>query len=92
MRECPMEIEMLPFQTIATWDVAITKATPNWKEKILCYKKDKTLLVDHVTSHRLRWTQAWYCEINCQLYRRSFNQPLLWCLALSEAKRVLVEC
>ena len=58
---------------------------------MLRFKRDGILPVDEASARRIRRTQAWYSELNGQLYKRSFSHPLLWCLGPEEALTVLVE-
>ena len=83
--------EFLMAPIVPTHDITGTEVSPSWMEEILCFKKDEKELDDPATARQLRRTQAWYCVVGGKLYHRAFSQPLLRCLAPSEAKTVLAE-
>ena len=77
------EVKDLPFHAISVSVVTPAEARATWVHGIL---PD-----DEAATRRIRRTQAWYSEVNGQLYKRSFSQPLLRCLEPNEAKAVLAE-
>ncbi|XP_064944556.1 uncharacterized protein LOC135596437 [Musa acuminata AAA Group] len=83
--------ESMVVLTIPTHEVTETNLPPNWIEEILRYKAGGKEPDDPAAARWLRRTRAWYCIIGGRLYRRAFSQPLLCCLAPSEAEAILAE-
>lgn len=66
-------VETLSTWTIKKLDVAMVEEEPSWMNKILHYKKDRTLPIDLVATRRVKHYQVWYCLINDHLFRKSFS-------------------
>ncbi|XP_065050236.1 uncharacterized protein LOC135680283 [Musa acuminata AAA Group] len=85
------DVEELPTRVIMVVVVATAGPPTTWVQEMLQFKRYGTLPEDEAAARRLRRTQAWYCEIDGRLYRRSYSCPLLRCLEPEEAQSVLAE-
>ena len=63
----------------------------NWMTPIVAYLKDGRLLEERDEARKLRIRAAKYVLIDEVLYKRSFSQPYLRCLAPNESNYVLRE-
>ena len=63
----------------------------NWMTPIVSYLKEGKLLEGRDEARKLRIKSAKYILMDKVLYKRSFSQPYLKCLALDEANYVLRE-
>jgi ribonuclease HI len=65
--------------------------SPEWATDVIRYLRDGFLPKDKLLSRKVKMHAARYVLIGGVLYRRGYTEPLLKCLANSEAKYVLRE-
>ncbi|KAM1135424.1 hypothetical protein ACFX19_045119 [Malus domestica] len=70
-------------------EVSQVSTTPNWQSSIIYYLVNGTLPKERLESRKLQIIVARYYMWNDILFRRSYNEPYLHCLAPPEDLKVL---
>ena len=83
------EIQYIP--SIDILEVQQVESRGNWMTPIVSYLKDGQLLEKKDEARKLRVRSARYVLMDEVLYKRSFSQPYLRCLALDKVNYVLRE-
>ena len=89
---CLVPIEIVTEPSIAKQNsIEAIDAQPSWMDDIVVYLKDDRLPENRDLARKIKYHAEHYLLLNGKLYKRKISTPLLRCLNVEEAKRVLSE-